>query len=78
VAKRKPKPETAEQRADRFIERVLDAAQAHGENAYECDHEVGDLQGVVWSLWKLLTPDQKKIAENDEELNNLIVQWLDS
>lgn len=61
---------------DLFIERVLHAAERHGELS-EPDHEVGDLQGVIYALWKLLTPEQRAAYASDEEANNLIITWVD-
>lgn len=59
---------------DPFVQRVLDAAQAHGEQS-GVDFEAGDLQGVVWRLWKLLSPIGRAAALNDPELLDLIEAW---
>ncbi|TXI83161.1 MAG: hypothetical protein E6Q40_11410 [Cupriavidus sp.] len=40
---------------DNIIETLLDAARLHGENS-ESDHEVGDLQDHLRTMWRLLTP----------------------
>ncbi|WP_143694518.1 hypothetical protein [Variovorax sp. JS1663] len=43
---------------DPRIQRVLNAAQQHGEND-DPDHEVGDLQDVLRAAWSLLTLEQR-------------------
>jgi hypothetical protein len=39
------------------LQYYLDAAQQHGEDS-EPDHEVGDLQDLLRTMWSLLTPEQ--------------------
>lgn len=52
--------------------RLFEAAKAHGEES-DPDHEVGDLQGIVFSCWARLTPAQHRevYAEQAELLDNL-------
>lgn len=38
---------------------LLDAAEHHGRES-EPDHEVGDLQDILFDCWKVMTDDQKK------------------
>ena len=49
---------TTKEPSDPRIERVLNAAQQHGEND-EPDHEVGDLQDVLRAAWSLMTLEQR-------------------
>lgn len=64
-------------RTTTFLDRVIDAAQRHGEES-EADHEVGDLQMLAWKLWAVLTPAQRKVIAMDEDLNDLIIWWNDA
>jgi hypothetical protein len=43
---------------DEQLEMVLGAAKRHGEDS-EPEHEVGDLQDVVWACWEVMTEDQR-------------------
>lgn len=58
-----------------FVQRVLDAAQAHGEQS-DHDHEVGDLQEVVRILWKLVPATKKYSAMADPNIRNLLESWI--
>jgi hypothetical protein len=40
------------------IEDYLTAARIHGEDS-EPDHEVGDLQDLLRTMWSMLTPEQR-------------------
>ena len=55
------------------LERMFAAAEAHG-HASEPDHEVGDLQAVLESCWRRLTPEQRSEVYLEHE--DLITEWL--
>lgn len=38
---------------------LFKAAEAHGDNTGEQGHQVGDLEGTIRELWKILTPVQR-------------------
>lgn len=42
------------------LDRLLDAAREHAEDSGEPDHEVGDLQDILRTCWRLLTPAQRQ------------------
>lgn len=50
------------------IDTVILAAQTHGENSDQPDHEVGDLQGALRLAWSLFTPEQKTAFLADEDM----------
>lgn len=43
---------------DRWLGRILDSAEAHGQ-LDDPDHEVGDLQDALRLAWERLTPTQR-------------------
>ncbi len=43
------------------VEDWIESAKAHGGEG-EPDHEVGDLQELIWSLWDEMTPAQRLAA----------------
>lgn len=48
------------------IESYILAAEIHGEDSYEPDHEVGDLQQLLRLAWTFLIDAQKqRFAEHD-------------
>ena len=55
-----------------LLTRLLAAAEAHALES-GTDHEVGDLQGILRSCWKRLTPEQQHdvYAEHGE----LVTDW---
>ena len=56
----------------KLLEKLFAAAKAHGEES-EPDHEVGDLQGVLFSCWERLTAKQRR--EIYEEHEELVSEW---
>lgn len=56
------------------LERILAAAEKHG-MAGDPDMEVGDLQQLARDLWKILTPDQRKMFVNYSQLGSTTVDW---
>lgn len=59
-----------------FIDRLIDAAQQHGEKS-EPDMEVGDLQIIARKLWRTLTANQRLAFSRDDDMNELIISWRD-
>jgi hypothetical protein len=53
---------------------LIEAAKKHGE-ASEQEMEVGDLQVLVFAMWKLMTADQRAILIEDPEIKD-VLQWL--
>jgi hypothetical protein len=51
-------------------EKLLEAAQAHGENN-EPDSEVGDLQQLFHAAFRLLTPEQRVVFFASDEIREL-------
>jgi hypothetical protein len=43
------------------IENLITAAELHGQES-EPDHEVGDLQDVLRTCWRLMSGDQRRMA----------------
>lgn len=62
---------------DNFLERVLTAAEKHGQDS-EPDMEVGDLQQLARDLWTVLTPEQQTVFASSQILGweEFIEQWL--
>lgn len=56
------------------LQTLFAAAQAHGENSDDPEHEVGDLQGYLWSAWSRLTREQQ--LEVYEEHKEIVAEWL--
>ncbi len=46
---------------DEYLDRILEAAQAHGEDD-DPEHEVGDLQGIIHTMWGVLSDEQKAVV----------------
>jgi hypothetical protein len=46
---------------DEYLDLILAAAEIHGEEA-DPEHEVGDLQEVIYEMWSVLTDDQKAVV----------------
>lgn len=73
------KPLTPEERekarTDPLIDKVLEAATAHGE-ASEPDHEVGDLQQALRTAWELLGPVEREKFIASYEVKE-ILEWLE-
>ncbi|MBI4951258.1 MAG: hypothetical protein HY908_04440 [Myxococcales bacterium] len=57
-----------------LLEKLLDAAEAHGADS-EPDHEVGDLQGILRSCWKLMTAAQRREVYRGEHAE-LLGEWI--
>lgn len=57
-----------------LLNQLLAAAEAHGAES-EPDHEVGDLQQVLYSCWKRLTPEQQ--LEVFDEHKDMVAAWLE-
>lgn len=53
------------------IEHLIRAAQQHGEDS-EPDHEVGDLQDLLRSVWQLLTPGQRAAALRSQQVSDVL------
>ena len=58
-----------------MLDKLLAAAEAHGKES-DADHEVGDLQGVLRSCWKRLTPKQQ--LEVYQEHEEIVAGWLEA
>lgn len=43
----------------KMLLRLFAAAKAHGEES-ESDHEIGDLQGILYSCWARLSHDARR------------------
>lgn len=56
------------------LERVLEAAQAHGEED-DPEHEIGDLQGVIHAMWSVLTDDQKETVLAHDDVRDVLETW---
>lgn len=56
---------------DPRVERILNAAQQHGENS-EFDHEVGDLQDVLRAAWSLMSTEQRNQLMSAAETVNVL------
>lgn len=50
------------------IELLLAAAQAHGENSGDMEHQVGDLEGIARVAWEIMTPRQRLALLNHPEV----------
>lgn len=50
---------------------LLECAREHGENS-DPDHEVGDLQDLFVSCWRVMTPDQRRRALADPEVQTVM------
>lgn len=59
---------------DEKLDRVLEAAQAHGEDD-DPEHEVGDLQSVIHAMWAVLTDDQKERVFADNDVRDILECW---
>lgn len=57
----------------RDLERLLKAAAAHGRES-DPDHEVGDLQDILRSAWRTMSPEQRKKVS--AEYAQLPRDWL--
>lgn len=53
------------------LQYYLDAAQQHGEDS-EPDHEVGDLQDLLRTMWSLLTPEQRMAFAKHEDVHMVL------
>lgn len=58
---------------DKIIEKLLMAADNHGEDSGEADHAVGDLQDLLRRAWNILSVSQKLQFLNSQEAADLIV-----
>lgn len=54
------------------IEKYIQAAQRHGEDS-EPDHEVGDLQDILRSVWPLLGENEKRVAISLPKFRGVLV-----
>lgn len=54
------------------IEKYIQAAKQHGEDS-EPDHEVGDLQDILRSVWPLLGEDAKTVAISLPKVREVLV-----
>jgi hypothetical protein len=64
---------------DDFLEKILSAADRHGDSADDSDMQIGDLQELARDLWATLTPDQKKNFEGRAiDWEEFIQTWKDS
>ncbi len=43
---------------------LMEAARLHGENS-EPDHDVGDLQDLLFACWLVMSPEQRALALSD-------------
>ena len=59
---------------DENLERVLEAAQAHGADD-DPEHEVGDLQGIIHAMWSVLTDDQKERVLAHNDVRDILECW---
>ena len=57
-------------------EKIVAAATAHGEES-EPDMEVGDLQGVFYAAWALLTIEQRRALIANDNVKE-VLSWLTS
>jgi hypothetical protein len=53
------------------LEELFQAADAHGAEAGDTDHAVGDLQTILRAAWCLLTPAQRLALFAEPELEEL-------
>lgn len=57
---------------DAAIERLLVAADNHGEDSGEPDHTVGDLQGLLRRAWDIMSVSQRLQLLQSDEVENLV------
>jgi hypothetical protein len=57
---------------DEYLDLILAAAEIHGEES-DPEHEVGDLQGVIYTMWNVLSDDQKAVVVASTA--ELVDQW---
>lgn len=55
-----------------ILQKLFDAADAHGEDAGEPDHAVGDLQELLRSAWTLMTPAQRREFLQGDAVENVV------
>lgn len=46
---------------DEYLDLILAAAEIHGEEG-DPEHEIGDLQEVIYAMWKVLSEEQKVVV----------------
>lgn len=56
------------------VEKIIDAATAHGEESVP-EHEVGDLQQALREAWKHLTPEGRRAVMEDWTTQETL-SWL--
>jgi hypothetical protein len=56
-----------------LLNRLLAAAAAHGTES-DSDHEVGDLQAILFSCWQRLTIEQQRDVYREHE--SIVQEWL--
>lgn len=54
--------------ADSVIERIADAAIAHGDANGNLEYGIGDLEIVLQAAWARLTPEQRRAVLRDESV----------
>ncbi|GBG14484.1 SerC protein [Novimethylophilus kurashikiensis] len=55
-----------------MLEKLLKAADAHGEDSGEPDHTVGDLQDLLRKAWSLMSLSQKLELMQSDEVDNVV------
>lgn len=68
-----PLPAPLHAKAQKQLDTLLAAAQAHGEES-DPDHEVGDLQDMLAATWELLSQNARDDVYDD--FMELIDEWL--
>jgi hypothetical protein len=58
--------------AKAVLQKLLQAAEDHGKDS-DPEMEVGDLQGILYTCWRLLTPAQR--SEVYKEHEDLVTEW---
>lgn len=55
-----------------IIEKLKQAAQAHGEDSGEQEHQVGDLEDMLTTAWNLMSVSQKELFVRHECVSAVI------
>lgn len=56
------------------VDRILEAASAHGESSDDPDHEIGDLQDALIAAFEIMAPSQRRRLFQNDRVRS-ILEW---
>jgi hypothetical protein len=58
--------------SDEALQRILQAAEDHGDDTGEPEHQVGDLEDALREAWKLMSQDQRSAFMGSDCIKGLL------